>query len=93
MKDKKIYLEKANEKIQLIRSYKYFYRTQGEMFCTQLKRVDLAVHCGKNVPPYAQTVTFNKNFWHYVLPRIEFSFRRAAVPELFTRKVQRGEIL
>ena len=23
------------------------------MFCTQLKRVDLAVHCGKNVLPYA----------------------------------------
>ena len=31
--------------------------------------------------------------WQEILPRIEFFFRRAVVPELFTRRVQRGEKL
>ena len=31
-------------KIQLNRSYKYFYQIQGQMFCTQLRRVDFVVY-------------------------------------------------
>ena len=31
--------------------------------------------------------------WQQILPRIEFFFRRAVVPELFTCRVQRGEKL
>ena len=53
--DKKFYLEKANGKIQFKRSYKYFYQIQGQMFCTQLKRVDFIVYFGKNVPLYVET--------------------------------------
>ena len=37
LKDKKFYLEKGNEKIQLKMSHKYFYQIQGQMFTTQLK--------------------------------------------------------
>ena len=55
MKDKKFYLEKANGKIQLKMSHKYFYQVQGQMFCTQLKRVDFAVYFGKNVPLHVGT--------------------------------------
>ena len=40
LKDKKFYLERSNRKIQLKSSYKYFYQIQGQIFCTQLKRVD-----------------------------------------------------
>ena len=85
LKDKKFYLEKANGKIQLKRSQKYFYQIQGHMFCTQLRRLDFVVYFGKNVPLYVETVTFDENFWQKILPRIEFFFRRAVVPELFTR--------
>ena len=63
------------------------------MFCTQLKRVDFVIHLGKNVPLYVKTVTFDEHFWQQILPRIEFFFRRAVVPELFTRRVERGEKL
>ena len=78
------------------------------MFCTQLKRVDFAVNFGNvclyhyqytamfiplSIPLYVETVTYDENFWQQILPRIEFLFRRAVVPELFTRRVQRGEKL
>ena len=61
LKDKKFYLEKANGKIQLKRSHKYFYQIQGQMFCTKLKRVNFVVYFGKNVPLYVETVTFNES--------------------------------
>ena len=63
------------------------------MFCTQLKRVNFVAYFGKNVPLYVETVTFDEKFWLQILPRIEFSFRRAVVLELFTGRVQRGEKL
>ena len=50
LKDKEFYLEKANGKIQLKRSHKYFYQIQGQMLCTQLKRVKFVVYFGRNVP-------------------------------------------
>ena len=43
-KDRKFYLERANGKIQLKRSHKYFYQIRGQMFCTQSKRVDFVVY-------------------------------------------------
>ena len=93
LKDRKFYLEKANGKIQSKRLHKYFHQIQGQMFCTQLKRVDFVVYFGKNVPLYVETVMFDENFWQQILPRIEFFFRRAVVPELLTRRVQRGQKL
>ena len=93
LKDKKFHLEKANGKSQLKRSHKYFYQIQGQLFCTQLKRVDFIVYFGKNVPLYVEIVKFDENFWQQILPRIECFFRRAIVPKLVTRRVQRGEKL
>ena len=62
LKDKKLYSEKANLKIQLKRSHKYFYQIQGQRICTKLKRVDFVVYFGKNVPLYVETITFDENF-------------------------------
>ena len=62
------------------------------MFCAQLKRVDFAI-LEKNVPLYVATVTSDENFWEQILARIEFFFRRAVVPELFTYRAQRSEKL
>ena len=68
LKYKKFYLEKANWKIQLKKSHKYFYQIRGQMFCTQLKRLYFAVYFGKNVPLYVEIVTFEENFWQQNLP-------------------------
>ena len=59
------------------------------MFCTQLNRIHFVVYFVKNVQLYVETVSFNENFWQQILPQIESLFRRAAVPELFTNRVQR----
>ena len=58
-KDRKFYLERANGKIQLKRSHKYFYQIQGQVFCTQSKRVDFVVYFEKK----CTTVCSDCNAW------------------------------
>ena len=60
LKDKTFYFEKANWKILLKRSHKYFSLTQGEV--SQLKRVNFDVNGGKNVPLFVENVIFDENF-------------------------------
>ena len=73
LKDKKLYLEKANDKIQLKRSHKYFYRIQGQIFRTQLKRVNFVAYFGKNVPLYVETITLMKIFGNKFYHKLSFS--------------------
>ena len=88
-------MEKAKGKIQLKSSHKYFYQIQGQMFCTQLKRLGFDVCFRKNVPLqlYVETVMFDEYFWQQILPQIEFFFRSTVVPKLFTPRFQEGEKL
>ena len=72
LEDKKFYLKKASGKIQFKRSHKYFYHIQGQMFCTQLKRVDFVVYFGKNVPLYLETVTSDENFGNKFYHKLRF---------------------
>ena len=70
-----------------------FSKIQGQMFYTQFKKVNFLVYFGKNVSFGNETVTLDEKFWQQNLSRIESFFRRAAVLEFFTRRVQRGEKL
>ena len=63
------------------------------MFCSKLKRVYFIAWFGNDLPLYVQTVTFDDKFWQKALPRTDYFYRRALVPELFTRRVSRGEKL
>ena len=63
------------------------------MFCTGLTRVDFVVWFEDNLPLYTETVRFDEKFWQKAFPRIDYFYRRAFVPELFTRRVERGETL
>ena len=38
-------------------------------------------------------LTFDENAWQQILQQIEFLFRRAVFPKLFTRRVQRRKKL
>ena len=67
LKDKKAYLEKANGKIQLKRSHKYFYQIQGQTFYTKSRRVNFIVCFRKNVPLYVDTVRFDEKSRQHVL--------------------------
>ena len=91
LKDKTFYFEKANGKIQLERSQKYFNQIHGEV--SQLKRGNFDVYTGKNVPFYVETVIFDENFQQQILTQIEFFFRQSVVLELLNPRVQRGEKL
>ena len=62
------------------------------MFCTHLRRVGFDVYLRKkNVSLYVETVMFDEIFWQQFLQQMEFFFRSAVVPELFTHRVQNGE--
>ena len=63
------------------------------MFYTQFKKVNFLVYFGKNVSFGNETVTLDEKFWQQNLSRIESFFRRVAVLEFFTGRVQRGEKL
>ena len=93
LKDKSFYLRKKDGSICLKESHSYYYQIQGQMFCSQLKRVDFVVWFGNDLPLHVQTVTFYEKFWQKALPRIDYFYRRALVPELFTLRVSRGEKL
>ena len=94
LQDRKFYLHReSNGTIKLKNSHPYFYQIQGQLFCSQLDRVDFVVWFGDNVPLYVETIKFDPVFWEKVLPRLDYFYRKAFVPELFTRRVERGEKL
>ena len=72
--DKKFYLQKKDNNISLKKSHKYFYQIQGQMFCSNLNRVDLVVWFGNDKPLFVETVTFDDKFWKSTLSRIEFFY-------------------
>ena len=93
LQDKRFYLHKKDGNICLKENHSYYYQIQGQMFCSQLKRVDFVVWFGNDLPLHVQTVTFDDKFWQKALPSIDYFYRRALVPELFTLRVSRGEKL
>ena len=94
LKDKKFFLQKKGHQISLKKSHRYFYQVQGQMFCADLSRVDFVVWVGDDEPLYTETIFFDKLFWlSKVLPGLEFFYRRAVLPEYFTRRVAAGKKL
>ena len=88
--DKKFFLKK-NDTIELKRSHPYYYQIQGQIYCSGLKRVDLAVWFGDSEPLCIVTIHYDEKFMEKdVLPRLEYFYVRAVLPELFTKRVKRG---
>ena len=70
--------------------HKYYYQVQGQMYVCSLEWVDFVVWFGGN-NVFIQHIYFNKEWWYQtVLPRLEFFFKRAFLPEIFTRRIERG---
>ena len=70
--DKKFFLKK-NDTIELKRSHPYYYQIQGQMYCSGLKRVDLAVWFGDSEPLCIMTIHYDEKFMEkHVLPRLEY---------------------
>ena len=60
------------------------------MFCANLQRVELVLWFGSWQQLYVETIGYDEEFMIDVLPRIQYFFRRAVLPEFFTKCVQPG---
>ena len=70
--------------------HKYYYQVQGQMYVCNLEWVDFVVWFGGN-NIFIERIYFNKEWWHQtVLPRLDFFYKRAFLPEFFTRRIERG---
>ena len=70
--------------------HKYYYQVQGQMYVCSLEWVDFVVWFGGN-NVFIQRIDFNKEWWYQtVLPRLDFFYKRAFLPEIFTRRIERG---
>ena len=76
--------------IRLKRRDPYYFQIQGQMFCSNLQRVDLVVWFGSGQPLCVVTIGYDEEFMVDVLPRIQYFFCRAVLPEFFTKRVQQG---
>jgi len=58
-----------------------------------LEWVDFVVWFGGN-NVFIQRIYFNKEWWYQtVLPRLDFFYKRTFLPEIFTRRIERGVTL
>ena len=92
--DKKFFLKQSSDSVTLKITHPYFYQFQALMFCANLIRTDLVVWFGDNEPLFIESICCDENFWTIkALPRLDYFYRRATLPELFTRRVESGNKL
>ena len=62
------------------------------MFCANLIRRDFILWFGDDEPLYVEIILFDELFWNsMVLPGLDFFYRRAVLPEFYTRRVQNNK--
>ncbi|XP_065056985.1 uncharacterized protein LOC135685107 [Rhopilema esculentum] len=88
---KKFFLQNVGGNIKLKRQHPYYFQIQGQMFCSGLKTIDFVVWFGNSEPLFVETIWFDVDFvTSYMLPRLEFFYCRAVLPELFTKRIKQG---
>jgi len=89
--DKNFCLAMNDEQVpKLKHGHDYFYQVQGQMFVCELKWIDFVVWFGPG-NLIVDRIHFEQEWWHsFALPRIDYFYRRAFLPEVFTRRVKRG---
>ena len=70
--------------------HQYYYQVQGQMYVSCLQWVDFVVWFGAD-NLYIQRIVFDKQWWHKeALPKLDYFYRLAFLPEVLTRRVKRG---
>jgi hypothetical protein len=88
--DKSFFLSISDDEIKLKKAHSYFYQVQGQMYVCNIKWVDFVVWFGPG-KIFIERVFFNTEWWYDVaLPKIDYFYRRAFLPEVMTRRVQQG---
>lgn len=84
--DSQFYLSKDGLKT----NHNYYYQIQGQMFVCELSWVDFVVWFGPGNLSVTR-ILFDNDWWHdKALPRIDYFYRKAFLPEIFTKRVKRG---
>ena len=59
-----------------------------------LKEFFFVVYFGENMPLFIEKIHFESNRWYDdLLPKIDYFYRRAFLPEMLTKRVQPGKVL
>ena len=76
-KDPNFYLYTDDDGLPKLKfGHKYYYQVQGQMYVCNV---------------FIQRIYFKKEWWYQtVLPRLDFFYKRAFLPEIFTRRIERG---
>lgn len=90
-KDKTFCLHVNDEGLPKLKfGHQYFYQIQGQIFVCKLEWVDFVVWFGSS-NLFIERVYFNKDWWYQtVLPRLDFFYKQAFLPEMLTRRIERG---
>ena len=78
------------------RNHDYFCQVQGQLYCSimPLKGIFFVVYFGENMPLFIEKIHFESTRWHDdLLPKVDYFYRRAFLPEMLTKRVQRGKVL
>ena len=95
-KSKTFCLEKLSVgTIRLKRTHDYYIQVQGQLFCSNfdLKGIIFLVYFVEDKPLFKEKIFFDSGCWHEYLPKIDYFFKRALLPEMLTRRVHRGKLL
>lgn len=88
--DSKFYINIINGNPVLKKGHEYFYQIQGQMYVCNLPWVDFLVWFGNDAVT-VQRVKFDSEWWYQeAMPTLMFFYKRAFLPEVFTRRVKRG---
>ena len=72
-------------KPKLKHNHQYYYQIQGKMFVCELEWIDFVVWFGPR-KLNIERIYFDREWWfNFALPRIDYFYRRAFLPEVFTR--------
>lgn len=88
--DPSFYMIMKDKIPKLKEGHKYYYQVQGQMYVCQLEWVDFVVWLGGD-SIMKERLSFNREWWfNEALPRLDYFYKRAFLPEVFTRRVKRG---
>ncbi|XP_078589450.1 uncharacterized protein LOC144869804 [Branchiostoma floridae x Branchiostoma japonicum] len=88
--DKSFCLSRVDNKICLKTSHRYYHQVQGQLYCSKLPWVDFVVYFGNNQDLFVQRIFVDSQWQTRNLPRLDYFYKMAVLPELLTKRVRRG---
>lgn len=78
--------------VVLKKHHSYYYQVQGQMAMCRRKWCDFVVWtCSGKIS--IERITFDEQFWMETVAKLNEFYLKAFIPELFCRRVQRGQPL